>query len=198
MRIFISPASGIQAVYHITHIDNVRSILREGVWSHNAAMNRVPKPTTIYNESVIGKRDKKVGDKPLLGFANFYFQPRNAMLYSLCQKEAEVVVLRVKSAVMYLPGAYISIGNAAWGAAEFYPVEERLQKLLEPSMCKQLSYKQWFGDTKQIMMSELLAPIIVPSQSIDFIYAPNERIKAKLEDAGVKIPVELSPHMFFW
>lgn len=199
-KVRISPTEGIQAFYYIAHLDNVRDILRDGVWSHNKAVKREPPPTRVSNSHVnIRRGSKNIDGKLLWDFANFYIQPHNAMLRSL--ENQDVVVLQFRRSVMDIPGSYISVGNAATDAAVFYPAAEGVQKLLERDICKVLNYDWWYknSENKSIMMSELLVPNCVPPEEIDKIYLPpgNENVKTTVDEMTTKIPVELSL-LFLW
>lgn len=195
-----SPAKDIQAVYHITHMDNVRDILCDGVWSHNKADAREMPPVVVYDEKIVAQRKlRKIGDKPLSEFANFYFQPRNAMLYRLCQEKRDVVVLRLRRDAMELPGAHISVGNAAAAASVFYPAAMGMRELLKRTVWGKINAEYWNNtdDGKRLMMSELLVPDSAPPELIDSIYVLSEKNKAAVEKMGVNIPVLCEPNMFF-
>ena len=72
----------IRALYYITHIDNLPSILTTGILSHARIRAEGVRYTSIYNVDIVNKRRKKntPADKSLWHYANLFFQPRNAML----------------------------------------------------------------------------------------------------------------------
>jgi hypothetical protein len=87
---------GIEGLYYITHIKNLGSILSQGILSHTEIEAQGLEPAIIYNSQIIDRRkDRTIESKSLWDFANLYFQPRNAMLYSLTAKgrDSEIVIL---------------------------------------------------------------------------------------------------------
>ena len=79
---------GIEGLYYITHINNVPSILERGILSHSQVEKNQIKREIIYNSQIIARRRyRKINNKSLWEYANLYFQPRNAMLYSLVSQE---------------------------------------------------------------------------------------------------------------
>ena len=90
----------IRALYYITHIDNLPSILTTGILSHARIRAEGVRYTSIYNVDIVNKRRKKntPADKSLWHYANLFFQPRNAMLDSLVNP-TELVVLDLQKVV---------------------------------------------------------------------------------------------------
>lgn len=76
-------AIGIEGLYYITHVDNIISILENGILSHSLIESKGINHQKIYNASVVNRRSgrKVIGEKTLWDFANVYFQPRNPMMY---------------------------------------------------------------------------------------------------------------------
>ena len=71
------------SLYYITHINNVPSLLENGILSHNEVVKRNIVKNPIYAPDIVERRQGIVapnGDS-LWDYANLYFQPRNPMLY---------------------------------------------------------------------------------------------------------------------
>lgn len=77
----------IKGLYYITHINNIRSILQEGILSHALVEAKGIDYTPIYDAQIVSNRQKRTtpDGKSLWEFANVYFQPRNPMLYRVIQ-----------------------------------------------------------------------------------------------------------------
>lgn len=206
------PARDIQGVYHITHIDNVRGILRDGVLSHNKAINQNPPPVKIYNEDVVARRkEKEVDGKSLWDFANCYFNPRNPMLFHLrCEKERrereeqkkqkeDVVILQLHRDALDIQGAQISVGNAAAEASYSLPAAQGVKEILKKNIWEKVCAEYWNStdEGKRIIMSELLVPDSVPASMIRSIYVADSESKKELEAMRPGIPIVGDPRMFF-
>ncbi len=187
------------SVFYITHRDNLPSILEHGVVSHEKASSL--SPANVYDENIVTRRgQKKAPDgNSLWHFANFYFQPRNPMLYRVYRCEGQdVAVLRLQK-MLIKKAHYVSIGNAAASASHFLDVKEGIAEIESDSMRKILRAGSWgSGEEKRLIMSELLVPGEAPREYIDTVYVPNEDIAYKTsKQLSRKIHVVPEPNLFF-
>ncbi len=102
----------------MTHIDNLRNILKNGLLSHNNHYKKID----ISNQSVNQNRDKieTVYENNLHDYVPFYFNCRNAMLYKT-QKEFDknIIILLFKKDIMLENGTIFTNKNAATDDVEF-------------------------------------------------------------------------------
>jgi hypothetical protein len=93
----VSPVPAQPKIYHITHIDNMSTIIREGVLLCDAAIAARGGPNVTIGMSEIKRRrieeisvtchpETKVGD-----YVPFYFCPRSVMLYLLYRANHSVL-----------------------------------------------------------------------------------------------------------
>lgn len=91
----MSPVPAQPKIYHITHVDNLAAIIREGVLLSDATMLARGGPSITIGMSAIKRRrvedltvschpDTKVGD-----YVPFYFCPRSVMLYLIYRANHE-------------------------------------------------------------------------------------------------------------
>jgi hypothetical protein len=91
----VSPVPAKPKIYHITHVDNLAAIVREGVLLSDATMLERDGPSVTIGMSAIKKRrvedltvschpGTKVGD-----YVPFYFCPRSVMLYLIYRANHE-------------------------------------------------------------------------------------------------------------
>lgn len=199
---------GIEGLYYITHIDNINSILEIGILSNSQVEQNKIYPQTIYNSQVIGRRGEKcVNDKSLWEFANLYFQPRNAMLYSLINQKSihEIAILCVKKSLLNKKTIFIATGNAASPQSSILPIEEG--KKLFKDIRNQIDKDWWNKDdgSKRTIMAECLVPDKVDSKYIQSIYVASEKGKRNLESKlsncsnpiSSNIPISIEPKRFF-
>jgi hypothetical protein len=69
----------IKYIYHMTHKDNLESILENGLFSHNNdfVTNRIDNPDVNNRRNFF----EPIYNKNVQDYVPFYFNPRNAMLY---------------------------------------------------------------------------------------------------------------------
>jgi hypothetical protein len=115
----------IKSLYYIAHIENPCSILDQGILSHNGVKARGVEYKAIYDPEIVENRKLKLtpSGHSFWGFANVYFQPRNPMLYRVVHNQGlkdNIVVPGLQPRNLELRGAYITDGNAANTATDFY------------------------------------------------------------------------------
>ena len=188
-------------LYYITHWDNLPSIFRDGIVSHNKAAEmeaRGVKIHKIYNQGVVDRRKHKQtpDGKSLWDFANFYFQPRNKMLCVVYRSMTKkLAVLRLKNRILKL-GKYISIGNAATDLAKIIDVKSGIAEIQKPQMQDKFD-AVWWSEHASLVMSELLVPERVGYEHIDTIYVSHEKaIEEVRKRAPERIPIFPQPYMF--
>ncbi len=83
---------GIEGLYYITHINNIESILSNGILSHRQMEQGEIPFTSIYDAEIVSNRKNRSvdTDRVLWDFANLYFQPRNAMLYRVLREKNNI------------------------------------------------------------------------------------------------------------
>lgn len=192
-----------KGLYYITHIDNIPSILKLGILSHERIEKEHIKFTPIYDAKIIAnRRERQTPDgKSLWNFANLYFQPRNAMLYRvICEKPIDdIVFLAVRPDILNRQDIFISTGNAAHSASEILPATKG-QKII--NQIRREAEKEYWTEadgSKRKMMAECLVPDIIQTELIQAIYVANHdaatKVKTLLPQSN--LPVIPEPMMFF-
>lgn len=193
----------IKQLFYITHIDNVASILKNGIMSHKMIEDNKMPYTKIYDSEIVSSRQlrKTPDDKSLWNYANVYLQARNPMLYRvLCEKDAsEIAVIGIDRSIMTTSDSFFSAGNAASYSSDIVPIKDSGSAFKE---VKSSLDSQWWNDvdgSKRKIMAECLIPNQIPPDYLRTIYVSNdanaEKIKAVA--SGYKIHVIPEPQLFF-
>jgi len=193
----------IKELYYITHIENVPSILKCGIFCHTIIEEKHIEFTPIYNKEIVSRRAQKVvpGGQSLWAFANLYFQARNPMLYKVIHDKPldEIIILGVRRDAMNLKGALIADGNAANSPTTIISrskvAKEHWAEIISNTQ------KEWWNKedgSKRKIMAECLVPEKIAPEYIDTIYTPNLKVKERLESlVGFDIPIVPQADMFF-
>lgn len=192
-----------EELYYISHINNLQSILKNGILSHEGIARLGLKYTPIYDKNVVSiRKDKSTPAKlSLWHYANLYFQPRNPMMYSVVhanQKE-NLVVISASKKVLYEPGAFITDGNAANAPTQFYSPAEGLKVLgRQWSIIRNEWWNKEDGSKRKIM-SECLVPNRVKSDHINSLYVVSGVVanRVKLITGERHVSVVPEPNFFF-
>lgn len=194
----------ITGLFYITHIDNVPSILRKGILSHERMLNENISYTPIYNEQIVTNRKNIVAPdgRSLWNFANLYFQPRNPMLYRVLHEKQtnEVAIIAMQPIILERPDIYVSNGNAAHSASDILHALEF--KKAQRQIVRNTVNVEWWNDlngSKRKIMAECLVPDIVNHDLIQAIYVGNRNARERVEagNPGLRPPIITEPNMFF-
>jgi ssDNA thymidine ADP-ribosyltransferase, DarT/Sel1 repeat len=188
-------------LFHMTHIDNLMSILRNGIYSHNTAPNYLD----ISNPDVNSRRERTdpVHKYSLHEYVPLYFNPRNAMLY---EKQAEyrsdIVLLEVTRRVCLSNYTLFTERNAAANGCRFAYCLSDVEKFNWPS----IQSRNWATDgvvhvdKKQLMMSECLVYGHIDTEDLVAVHTMNTSMSSKLQSmlTSVQHPsICFSPSLFF-
>ena len=193
----------IKSLYYITHVDNLPSILSQGIFSHRYVEDHGVKYKPIYDAEIVGNRKLKTtpDSRSLWEFANAYFQPRNPMLFRVVHEKniKEIGVVGVKPRVLEMPDAYITDGNAANNPTSFFRYKEGLNAISE---IWDTINSDWWNDrngSKRKIMAECLVPEVIPPDFIHSIYVANHDIAEQVRNliSPKELPVIPEPNMFF-
>lgn len=189
---------GMQSIWHMSHIENVRSILIGGILSNTTAYSKFA-PVDISNQSVQTWRTKK---EPLKGrrihdYAPTYLSIRNPMLFAKKNISSELCLFEIDPRVMEQKESLFTDGNAASHDTQFFNQLADLKLL--PWDVLNSEYWNEFVDGKRKKCAEVL---IYPSIDIEYIKAvhcSNYLTKQTIEQnvRGSSIPVIVSQKLFF-
>ncbi len=194
----------IAGLFYITHIENIPSILRNGILSHQRILDENIPFTPIYNEQIVTNRKDILtpNGKSLWNFTNVFFQPRNPMLYRvLHEKQAsEIAIIAIQPTILDRPDIYFSTGNAAHSASDILHAIE-LKKEIRHIILDTVDVEWWndLNGSKRKIMAECLIPDRVDTDLIQAIYVGSRAAKEKIEadNLGLRVPIITEPNMFF-
>lgn len=190
----------LSELHYITPIDNIPSILRVGVLSHNRA-------TRIQHESVamdvVQDRRAKVrvpGGRKLHDYVNLYICARNPMMYKRRSKHEQICVLIVDPSIIDIPGVVITDGNASGDYVRFSAA---------PTGLSIVDHEWTFADNwtdqdqiqyyrkKAAKCAEVLVPDKVNPIHLNGVYVSGQTAMDNLRQLNVNILVSINSHLFF-
>ena len=190
-------------LFYITHINNLPSILQQGILSHNIIEKQKINFTKIYDEEIVSKRKdiRITNSKSLWEYANLYFQSRNPMLYRVVHEQSaeKIAVLAVDWHVVKLPGVFITNGNAANFETDIITSGQDYWKIF--TQLKNIFNSEFWNaedGSKRKVMADCLIPDKISPNYIKEIYVVNDKVAGEIKQ---KIPNDISvipePNMFF-
>lgn len=199
--------SDIKELYFITPIENMPSIFKYGLLSHNKIKISKISHKSIAHDDVQKLRENKVipgGKRKLHDYVNLYFNPRNSMMFSRKALHAQICVLGINADILTQSQIIITDGNASSAYTRFFSTSDGLKHL-----DKDLVFSEDWRDRDHYEMcrkrSAACAEALVPDQlSASCItktcvscQATCEEVKSILGDIGIDIPVIINGKIFF-
>ncbi len=187
-------------LHYITHAANVRSILERGILSYNRA-------SVISHESIAMAEVQELrtwkatpGKRRLHSYANLYFNARNPMLLKRRDMRGSCCVLRVDSAVLDLPGVYVTNGNAASRETVFELAAEGL-RIVDYALTYAHSWydndAEVCASRKRAVCAEVLVPDKIPPEHIIDAVVCSQDASARLRSLAPRLQVVVDPNLFF-
>lgn len=190
----------VRELHYIAPIANLASICSRGLLCHKDSTRFAHR--SVANASVQDLRARKCipNGLRLHEYANLYFDARNPMMSALRAKYPNLIVVRVDPAILDLPGAVITDGNAAHNDTRFFPSPVGLVELDEQHV-----YAEWWTDPnpfiyrekKRWRCAEVLVPSYVSPQYLLGCYTYDEQRSGVCETTASDWQVEVKRNVFF-
>jgi|ERR1039457_3900730 hypothetical protein len=151
--------------HHLTAFAHVPSILQVGILSHDRAAGR--QQVDISNPGIQDHRRLVTvpGGRRLHEYACLYIHARNAMLFSMKERQ-DLAVVAVDVGVLDIPGVVVSDRNA--GA--YMPLFQDPAAGIEALDAAVVRARYWNEQTKQRRQAEVLVPDAIPPNHLLHIY----------------------------
>jgi O-acetyl-ADP-ribose deacetylase (regulator of RNase III) len=198
------PKAFVRELYYITHVANLSSILKSGIYCHKLIEEKGITFTPIYNASIVSNRKSITAPdgRSLWNFANVYFQARNPMLYQVVRTKSveDIAVVGIDKSILNWPDIFITTGNAAHSQSEILPASLGRKNI--PSILKEIDVEYWTeaNGSKRKIMAEALIPDFIPAHYIKSVYFGDISTKLRTQkDLGnpSNISFMYVPGMFF-
>jgi len=171
----------LQMLFHITRLENLSSIARSGLTSHNHAHADF-QPKDISDPNVQERRRRKsdpIHRRPLHDYVPLYFRARNPMLYVRKGMQKQLAVLYVEKSVLCRRGVVFTDGNAAAANTRFFSSVDDLVQL--DWACLEATDWTAYDDGKRKRCAEVLVPDAIPKGQIKHIVVADERAERSID-----------------
>lgn len=188
----------INYLYYLLPVDNMESVCRRGLLSHNSVRQQGLAHRDIADQQVNNRRaGKEVFGRPLHDYVPLYFTPKNPMLYRRREMQEDIVILCLDKNLIFRDGAIFTDGNAASIRTAFYD-DIRYISMLDWTCIRAV---RWNGipDGTRKRCAEVLVPNQVPFNDIQRIVVKGQRalsevylaLQSKIDNDGdVRVQVE--------
>lgn len=191
----------VHELHYIVPIDNVPSVLQQGILSHTGAARLQAR--SVAHPAVQDLREHKSvpGGMRLHDYANLYLHARNPMLFLRKDLHQELCVLLLDGAVLEMQGVIVTDMNAARKIARFFTVDAGLAALDRDLVFAE----DWRhpGDAvaydrhKAIKCAEVLVPGLVPPEHIRGALVSCQPAENALRQVAPHLHIDVNPHFFF-
>lgn len=192
----------LEELHYITHVENLTSILANGILSHRRAARLTHRSVAMQE---IQDRRKKVvvpGARPLHDYVNLYINARNKMMFKIvCNSDIkDICVLRIDSEVLDLPNVVIADMNASSDYVKFSPSPKGLENI-----DRDLVFATYWNHPDPIatmrhgaiVCAEALVPDQVGVEYITGVYVANEDARQQVSDMELGLRAIIKSNLFF-
>ena len=190
----------LKELHYITPIDNVPSILSDGILSHTKA-EKVPHASVAMPE--IQRRRSPVavpGGGKLHDYANLYICARNPMLYKRLLEGHQLCVIIVSTDVLDLKGVVISDSNASGNYVRFAPSPDGLS-IVDAELTFADDWRDKisaeFYRKRSAKCAEVLVHDRIDPKFITGVYVANEGTKKLFDGLKTGLECKINEHLFF-
>lgn len=183
---------GIDYLYHMTYIDNLASIIENGLLSHNEAHRQKMIEADISDPDVQDIRASTKDpfhNRPLHEYVPLYFSPRNPMLYKRREIQEDIVILGLDPQILHEPNILFTDGNAAAIETCFYSDIQMLGQL----PWKSIRARYWNDNVengKRIKCAEVLVYPKIDPDRIQHIFCCSNKYRETIKAAKQGTPIK--------
>lgn len=189
------------SVYHMTHHENIPSILQHGILSHVEVYRRHLNEHTLsnsYTQVIRAEKRDPFFSRSLHEYVPLYFSTLNPMLEILQAQHQEVVIIGVSSKVINNLETIFTDGNAASNDTRFFSQPQNLTQLSWNIITA--TTKMTTDNERRMKCAEVLVFPHVNISSIQAIYCRNQKQRSAIIEsmAAHKLMqmVEVRPELF--
>ena len=188
---------GLKSIWHMSHIDNVVSILSQGIMSNINAYNKLS-PVDISNKDVQTLRTRH---EPLYGrcihdYAPTYLSIKNPMLFAKKDISSNLCIFEIDPSVIEQTQSIFTDGNAASLNTKFFNKNQDINQL--PWDVLNSDYWNDFDDGKRKKCAEVLIYPCIDKKYIKVVHCSNSTTKRMVEkNLNHTIEVKVTPSLFF-
>lgn len=189
----------IKFCYHITHKNNIKSIIDNGLLSDRLLRNSSLNFANIANLDVKNRREKNepIYNRPILDYVPLYFTPKTPMLFAKQELNSDLVVIVIHPFILFENGLLFTDGNASSSNSKFFSELNDLKYL--DWNCIRSKYWTNFEDGKRKRCSEVLVQGRIDVNYFYKIVCNNKRLYDELlnDYSETNILIDLDYKYFF-
>lgn len=192
-------------LFHIVHIKNLPSILKNGLLSLNEVKKRGIAPAVISYENIQQRRDYtsvKLGKCGTLhDYVSLYFGARSPMLCALRYRfdQSDIIYIAVSWSVLTFPDTIFTDGNAASSSTQHYVGVNNLSNV------DLNAARKWYWnddeETRRKKSAEVLVFEKIPKELLEGFFVRNDESYARVSDIlrcqGIEKEVLKAPEYYY-
>ena len=195
----IPPSQG-KLLYHLTHIDNLKGIFKNGLMPRNKLVEKAFTDTA--DQDIIEKR-KNFYYMDLGNFIPFHFFVKNPYDGSVCRKYgsenmAIIAIYRPRSDLS--DGYFVIPQHPLNRNSKMFSYNEGFQKIKWDILDNTFNRNYYDSDIRQACLAECDISRTITKEDFAFIYVKTEEAKKKvlafLSDKQTRQKIQVSPNMF--
>lgn len=195
-----TPPSRGKLLYHITHIDNMPSILEHGLMSRCALLqDSLYSFTDIADPEILNKRESY--KKALSHYVLFHFYSKNPFDGAVCKKygSENMAIITIWRSDHEKNNFYIIPSHPLdRDEPDIYPYEKGINLIKWDILDREIGRDYCDPEIRKACMAECIMDYVIPAEAFAYVYvstkcAESQILNMKYSD---KVSVQVNPYMF--
>ncbi len=194
------PPSQGALLYHITHIDNMPSILQHGLLPRAEVQAQGLHFTDIADPEILSKR--QAYNRALSQYVLFHFYPKNPFDGAVCKTHgSENMVLITINRAEHLNHDFYIIPSHPLDkdTPEIYPYEEGFDRIQWDILDRKVGNRDYHDpEVRKACMAECVMSYAILPQAFSLVFVENEFAKSRIlaMENSDQISLKVAPYMF--
>ncbi|MBD5118853.1 MAG: DUF4433 domain-containing protein [Clostridiales bacterium] len=194
-----TPPSRGKLLYHITHIDNFPSILKNGLMSRQALLATGNYFTDIANPDILSKRENY--RETLSKFVLFHFYPKNPFDGAVCKEygSENMAIITIwrsdheQNEFFIIPSHPLDTEEP-----DIYPYEEGFNLIKWDILDMETGRDYHDPEIRKACMAECVMNYVISPEAFAYVYVKNESAKARIQAMNYsdRVRIEVNQYMF--
>lgn len=196
----VKPSQG-KLLYHITHLDNIPSILKHGLLSRAELQKKTTniKFTDIANPEILSKRD--LYKEALSNYVLFHFYAKNPFDCAVCRKYgSENMVIITLPRKFHEKNTFYIIPSHPLDSdkPDIYNYEDGFSRIRWDILDRETGRDYNDPEIRKACMAECVMKYTIPVEAFYSLFVLNESVKQKVEKSlgEISLRIIVSPGMF--
>lgn len=192
------PSQG-KLLYHITHIENLPSILKYGLIPRRTLLTYNQKFVDIADPDILSKREEY--QAALSQYVLFHFYPKNPFDGAVCNSygSENMAIITISRSLYHKYDFHIIPSHPLNSdTPDIYPYEDGIKQIRWDILDRTGGFDRDYRnpEIRKACMAECITTYTIPPSDFSFIFVYTDQAKSRILSMNNSVNVQVRPYMF--